>query len=147
MNEEKIKKLIDHLKRIDERAFDMEHWLIPVSKVYSAESSFYTINYVDAMAKTRREDLPEDEWCGTAGCLAGHTCMLFYEEAKELARVFGHIPVVAADILELEPNVSNYLFTPRNVDDLKSLTLPQAIVVLEHFLATGEVDWTLGTGE
>lgn len=146
MNEEKIRKLIDHLKTIDERNFRMEHWLIPVAAADDAEAHLYTIDYFSGLMAVRRDN-PDENWCGTAGCLAGHTCMLFFDEAKETELNRGHVPNVAAAILELEPHIATYLFTPRYVDDLRELTLPQAIVVLEHFLATGNVDWTLNASD
>lgn len=140
MNEEKIRKLIDHLKQVDENLFRMDHWLIFLDAVDSDEAHLYTINSLEHLDRVKKEN-QEKDWCGTAGCIAGHTCMLFPGEGY--ARDYSHIPSAAARILELNHEEQVYLFTPRNVDDLSDVTLAQAIVVLEHFLATGEVDWTL----
>lgn len=145
MNEERIRKLIDHLKKIDEKWFQMDHWLIPISAVGYSESYLYAINSLEELEKAKKS-VPEEDWCGTAGCIAGHTCMLFPEEGRDRLVAYHHIPTTAARILGLKHEEQDYLFTPRTLD-LQDVTLAQAIVVLEHFLATGEVDWTLNASD
>lgn len=145
MNEERISKLIDHLKKIDEKWFQMEHWLIPITAVGDSESYLFAINSLEELEKAKKS-VEEKDWCGTAGCIAGHTCMLFPQEGRDKGASYHHIPNTAARILDLTNEEQNYLFTPRIVE-LSDVTLAQAIVVLEHFLKTGEVDWTLNAGD
>lgn len=135
MNKERIEALIEHLEAIDEKRFAMEWWAIPVEERDNPNALRHVLSYT--------EDLDATNWCGTAGCLAGHTCMLFPGEGR-IDGGHNSIKGVAQRILGLKFWEASYLFTPMSAGPLEDVTLERAIAVLRRFHATGSIDWSLG---
>lgn len=116
MNEQRINQLINYLRtNFCEVGFNMESFA-PVGDLvdYSGHN------------------------CGTSCCLAGHVLIQAGISTSSFL-----IDSVAAEYLGLSEIQSTRLFTPVSLKNLDpySATPEQAIKVLEHLLATGEVDW------
>lgn len=89
MNRERIGELADVIEALPYHAFSMEIWAV--------DKDGLTL----VMATTAAE-------CGTAGCLAGWTCMHFKNEAKKSR--LNSIQGAAAIVLDLEDHEATMLF-------------------------------------
>jgi hypothetical protein len=65
--------------------------------------------------------------CGSCGCIGGWTEALFPDEE--------------ADVTLGLDNYGNDLFYPKANINYRSITIPQAVAVLDHLIKTGEVKW------
>jgi len=81
-------------------------------------------------------DVFEETKCGTAACIAGWACTILGEPHGarfEAQRVLG---------LNDEQGIA--LFCPYHYqEEPHKYTLPRAVAVLDHLIATGEVDWSV----
>ena len=74
--------------------------------------------------------------CNTAACIAGWTCALFGEPDDDPNRLS------AEEHLGLTSSAGSALFLPTGWSS-RQYTPGQAVAVLDHLIATGEVDWSV----
>jgi hypothetical protein len=80
--------------------------------------------------------------CGTAACIFGYACVLW----PEVSDGMNQFPIV--EHLWLSNKEACQLFTPPgwyDDKDAKQYTRAMAVAVLDHFLATGKIDWSVAT--
>lgn len=76
--------------------------------------------------------------CGTAACVAGWSNYLYRAQDVEAG------PSAAAFDLGLNPRQRYDLFLPpRFITHSHEYTRTRAVAVLDHYLATGEIDWAV----
>lgn len=90
--------------------------------------------------------------CGTTACLAGWTVSLF-ATAQQITELQGEAWMqtgrMAGSMLKLMPWQADELFTPKtnkfdfSSDQADTVTPAMAARVLDHLLATGDVDWSV----
>jgi hypothetical protein len=96
----------------------------------------------DHIAALKPSHFRMDEWrCGTAACIGGWAEFLILGSLNDM-RV--RISDVGA-LLGLSEDQSDELFHPPLRMDWRDITIPQAVAVLDHLLATGEVSWDVAT--
>jgi hypothetical protein len=85
--------------------------------------------------------------CGTVGCIAGWTAMMFDADGNRLPQrsagecgPLADAPTDAAQAMGLSPAAAAELFLASGVD-LRSVTNCEAVAVLRHLAETGMVDW------
>lgn len=130
MNTQKIKQLVKHLKNLPNKNFNYASWFSNIEE--DAE-----IN----VTKCAKENKIPNE-CGTAACVAGHTCLLFWDEAKIGIAKDRSISVIATEILGIDYFTKNDLF----LKGMEHATKQDAIRRLEHILeyhTLDDYDWTL----
>lgn len=118
MNRENIQKVRDHIAKLPAKRFQMSEW---IARRGYAESP--TLDEV-------RHD------CGTCACIGGWTLALL---SAKRADHFSEDR--AADLLGLTEDEAAELFRPEGWSAPGLYTRPHAVRVLDHLLATGEVDW------
>jgi hypothetical protein len=92
------------------------------------------------VAKARRT-IKKKHYCGTVACIGGWTELLF--AAPAASGWYGH---KAPSLLGLSQEDAQELFYPHALEDSlewNQITNAQAVRVIDHFLATGKVDWTI----
>jgi hypothetical protein len=171
VNRENVQKLIDHLKRIPTGAFDLSSWITVTRPELYADiglSRFNKNKIIDALRsdpKAARKlfamqaESDGTHTCGTAACIAGYAVMLQAAETAEIEPSYCHCTYSdqAGGWLGLDYDEGRALFTPNlglydsdkdrteiradYVPKWTGVTVQHAIAVLEHLLATGEVDW------
>ena len=75
--------------------------------------------------------------CGTAACIVGWTGKLFAPDVEAL----DFDSNTAAELLGLNDAVMAQLFVPEGYDKPGQYSRDDAVRVLNHLLATGEVQW------
>jgi hypothetical protein len=86
--------------------------------------------------------------CGTCACIAGWTLALLNPDDPQSER-----PIMDAGMaLGLDETAAARLFEPNNHDPgfrnlLFFVRQDEAVAVLDHLIATGEVDWSVTRGE
>lgn len=132
MNVEAIKKVRRHLGKIKARHFDMSDFFVLGDGEYTEI----------ARKKFRTNGEALEGSCGTAACIAGHALALLLPtepipaDPEEAARkLFG-----------LSREEGHDLFVPHYHTNDRT-TRAQAVRVLDHLLATGEVDWNAAIAE
>jgi hypothetical protein len=90
--------------------------------------------------------------CGTVACIAGWTAYL--AKGSEPTHAYwtykdGHTSKIAREFLGLSRWEAGDLFEPGAVAaaDWGSIKPSQAVAVIRHLAATGEVDWSIGAPE
>lgn len=79
--------------------------------------------------------------CGTAACIAGWAQVLFDPTAKQ-------DEWIAQKLLGLSEEAADALFRPRQLGyygDSDVYTLARAVAVLDNYLATGLIDWSVAS--
>lgn len=109
MNEERILKLADYIEQLPPQSFCMA--------LFAAEAAD---NLEDAMELDLVDALKVDPEhpCGTVGCIAGWTCILFRQEAEQIIEgLYPNQPSfrfaysdVAAEVLGLDRDTAHDLF-------------------------------------
>ena len=142
MNIERIDQVISSIKGEIEQTktlgFNMDYFISQSNEQYCLDRS--------------------NRGCGTVACIAGHAYALKHQEMP-IAIVsdvydkspgeYWSIPAIAREWLELDENTANDLFYARLHDEssghifLGEVEPAEAIQVLEHLKATGEVDWSI----
>lgn len=118
---ERVAFLRDFLRELPPERFDLR-WM-------------YSRNGQDSWSAERTA--AKNHSCGSAACIAGWTHFLFEPDTTETGSNF------ARDVLGLEWGAANELFTPRGYLARPSPTPAQAANVLDHYLATGEINWSV----
>lgn len=166
MNVENINRLIDHLKRVPETAFNMDEWferIVPADDPLLSEytdsyqarpmwSDDYTINEIHpawaAEVVAMQEGAGPDPYkCNTVACIAGHAALL--EAAETRLKPSLDIEDTARNWLGLTEDQADDLFMPSHLPDGKhyeDVTSKIAVRVCEHFRDTGEVNWWVAFG-
>lgn len=119
MNREAIKKVRDVIAGLPRGRFTMEY--------YASEPGRFG------------EDIPPGHLahtCNTAGCIAGWTVAALAPNAPR-----GEADEQAAELLGIDHPDALALFMPPGYDTPRLYSQPHAVRVLDHLLATGEVDW------
>lgn len=120
---ERLEYLRDFLRELPAERFDMGDW--------------YTVNGVGRSLSALRKtagDIVHD--CGTAACIAGWAAAIFAPDTRSYA-------VFAAErALGLDDVTAAALFVPDGFARA-GYTPYEASRVLDHLLATGEVDWSV----
>lgn len=135
MNVERITTLRDHIAALPPEKFNLGSWFSSPVKLPTA-GAFHK--------------------CGTSACIAGWALVLF---APDEPLYMVDVPNDAAEILGLTNEQANDLFTPERADYageddrpggvlpdplwLGDVTNEQAVKVLDHLIATGEVRWDI----
>ncbi len=116
MNRENIQKVRDHIVAVDATRFDMTVWCRKAGGVaHDIEPAELVHN------------------CNTAGCIGGW--------AEGLLRKGRDDGTSAQDLLGLDEDQAYELFYAWDGPGLDKITQAQAAMVLNHLLATGNVDW------
>lgn len=89
----------------------------------------------DFLAELPPEKFDIDEWiCGTTACIGGWAERLFRFPSSASPQTIGaHIGLTGCQ--------SNELFF--EYPDEGEVTVSRAVAVLDHYLATGEIDWSV----
>jgi hypothetical protein len=138
INVENLTKLINHLKLVNKKNFDMSEW------------------YEDDEDKWLEKPATELVWyiqqgkgdCGTVACIAGHAAILEAAERNITLEDMGNAEYTAMDWLGLNYDQAHRLFKPGLTPDgrwwagslgqLRNHTLQKAIAVLERLKETAE---------
>jgi hypothetical protein len=162
MNRENIQKLIDRLRKVPEGAFDLSRWLavddpepLGFEWAHDAYEGLTTRAEIAKLVLTKQDASAGAHTCGTVGCIAGYAAVIALAEDGVGANQL--VSDVAEDWLGLDHTRAKALFTPNCYSELFEATstlvranyVPEyravkprhAVAVLEHLLATGEVDW------
>lgn len=121
MNRENIQKVRDVIAALPRKRFNMTGWAHGGNRYYSEISP---------------SEITHD--CDTAACIGGWAVALsapdettpFSTDVRERASAF----------LGIDGSMSMDLFMP-NIENWSRITNAHAVRVLDHLLATGEVDW------
>lgn len=126
MNKERIQKLIDYLETLPEERFDYGNFFS--SGKPSSDDPFNECVYDNIVESAKNNCSPIE--CGTAACVAGHTCFLFWDEAK--TEIANHSPIsyIAKNILGIDNVVERQLFYAY----CDAATKANAISRLKHLL-------------
>ena len=142
MNVERINQLADDLDKVqavNASQFNMSNW---------GYAMFEGISAFDSMESPTISTDDLIRQCGSAGCLAGWTALLYGQPLNA-----NNPQVFASQYLELNEVVTDELFTPKehNEDEdddanfgsliYGDITAGRAAKVLRHLAATGDVDW------
>lgn len=135
MNREKVQQLRDRLAQTEERFWNMNLWMFPVNEWNEDETKF--------------------NQCGTAACLAGHTCLMeghgmatltsacvptasdWHCTEEKMGRK--SVPGAAACVLGFEDHEAEWAFSGGWSFARMSASLPEAIDYLDRVLETGRV--------
>jgi hypothetical protein len=118
-----------------ERLTQVAEWL----EAGAPERRFNMNRLLDTETTTDRTN-----WCGTECCIAGYVVTRFWPEDVVMAEKDGSADTLAGEILDLEPEMADRLFYPRNtVEDWSAITPEQAALVVRNLLQHGEVDWEI----
>ncbi len=132
MNKTRIQQLIDCLEQLPDDQFDYSKcFLIPgmdeidTNHLILQKAYNYTLN----------KEFPP---CNTAGCVAGHTCLLFWENYVTIISDCGGLGFedVARNILEIDLFVADVLFRSQ----MYVATKEDAINRLKHLLENDNFD-------
>ncbi len=130
MNKERIQQLIDYLEQLPDERFDYGNFFSNGKEVSitNSDDPFNESCYDNIVASAKNNCRPIE--CGTAACVAGHTCLLFWNEAKyEIAKATP-ISYIAKNILEIDHVVERQLF----YFQCETATKINAINRLKHLL-------------
>ncbi len=127
MNSERVKKLLDHIKKSPDEQFHYGNWFSGID-----DKEISTFRNVQEAAKNRNKK----SICGTAACVAGHACLLFWKETRKDLAIGMSIAEIAQNVLELDHQTRYNLFL-QNMDDA---TKADAIKRLEYLLQFGNLD-------
>jgi hypothetical protein len=144
VNVENIKRVRDHIASLPEKRFAMQ--------VYFGERDRHgmlTRGWSRPEAKTNRQALEGS--CGSCACIAGHAMAVLEPDAP----IPDSVLPAARRALGLGVGPARRLFEPNNHDawfmkrgiDLSAVTQAQAVLVLDHLLNTGKVDWSVARSQ
>lgn len=148
MNVENIQKLIEHLKTVPEKNFNINTWLnTSVDKGdANIRAGYYTQGAILSRPYQFQKYYKEHHTCGTVGCIAGHALVLAAMEGKLQGIVKKKNGLVASvqhnarEYLGLNYQESEKLFMAFGV--MTYMVTPAiAIKVLEDLLVFGNVSW------
>jgi hypothetical protein len=149
VNVENVQKLIDLLKALPEEKFSMPDWLerkgLGTPSFAATQVEEYK-KFFEPVYKTPEEVIHN---CGTAGCIGGWAGVIMKKERNEKLTFKGAWSTAhygqedVADWLGIGYSAGYTLFHadggPRVMPEVRRV---HAIRVLEHLLATGQVDWS-----
>lgn len=137
MNVERIKQLRDRIAALPPNRFNLAFWFSNESR---PDFDFF-------IGKTNKE--AAEGSCGSCACIAGHALAMFAPNEP----VTPDPGLAARHLLELTFDQASALFEPINSifwDEpylipiqREQVTNQQAVIVLDHLIATGEVDWRI----
>lgn len=150
-NVKRVQKLLHHLKTIQDDEFDMGAWICFSSEKRHEQIThiYWDMNYLregESNLEHKLRSIANTD-CGTVACIAGYTAILFIEEARKYARNSTiTIEQFATAVLGLQASVADALFYGQGYlkypcPKYHEITREDAIMVLEHLLKTGTVDW------
>lgn len=154
MNIERLKTLIAHLIALREKG---QPERLNMSSFFSVDPAIsYDEIYTPENGHGMRADKKAYEnFCGTSACIAGTAAILFHDEVeKELAGSYAGWQMRGKIALGLGYDSAQELFFARSVrypsgvqvspdTVLDSLSIEDAIAVLQNLLDTGQVDWNV----
>jgi len=114
---DRVIRLRDFLDALPDERFDMDDYLV--------------WNKCDGPSRYNMPIGKAVNICGTAACIAGWAQALFDPDTPQDEDI-------AARLLGLNSTQASALFIP---DSRGVLTRAQAVATLDHYLATGEIDW------
>lgn len=123
MNRENIQKVRDAIAVLPPERFSMEKW---ACRPAETGLRWYVQNATDLLHD-----------CGTCGCIGGWTNAIL--SGPEGVRGDSNDAATAGGLLGLSPSVARSLFYP--YQEWSDISRDDAVRVLDHLLATGEVDW------
>lgn len=126
LNVENINTLIETLRKIEPRRFDMSMWAAEIGHGRDERGR-----------DVRPAQLLHN--CGTCACLGGWTNALFPQPGEKGGYWSG--AAAARRALGLKDDALFYPSAPGGLPAWDRITRRQAIRVLEHLRDTGEVDW------
>lgn len=147
MNKPNMDKLIAHMERMPEKAFNMDHWITG-----RLGNRFDLIRGqgimpplpVSNLARTVVGKQTGDGDCGTVACIGGEAVILALAEDSPIFedRSLLYTGAYARVWLGLTKRQADLLFTPANiVGGMRRITLPQAVACLKNLRETGRVAW------
>lgn len=163
MNVENINRLIDHLKKVPRKAFNLDRWfehVVPENDplrdeyhdFYETDDGFGVTEDIHpawAAEVLATQEGPGPYDCNTVACIAGHAALLATVESGKRMEVEQSLRDFAQDWLGLTSIQTSILFTPYDLPTgyFYSDVTPQiAVRVCEHLRDTGEVDWWVAFG-
>jgi len=122
MNVENIKRVRDHIAGLPAERFNMDCWAVGAGQTFPFQLG----------AEAFLSD------CGTCGCIGGWTNAVFREGVL-------YSQHAAAKRLGLNEETADALFFPDQAitGSYDTITIPEAVAVLDHLIETGEVDWSV----
>lgn len=131
MNRERILEVADEIEKLDPERFDMSNFITAPGQEFPSSTS----------AARVLEKEPE-HWCNTAGCIAGHTVLMFMEKSAIIDALKKHaVDDCAQAILGLDDYTAGILFYGHPRLDLERVSQRQAAATLRNLVETGEVNW------
>jgi hypothetical protein len=125
INRENVQKVRDHIANLPPEHFRMDWWVATLSERgynHKPPSREQLINHT----------------CGTCACIGGWTMALLGKTEDLLGPEDD-----AGKLLGLSASQADKLFYPHGTGKSYSeYTIPDAVAVLDHLLATGEVNWS-----
>lgn len=160
LNKVRLQKLIDHMTRMPNKAFDLSMWMDSPKKVIgiSLVEEFTpqtATELLEAQEKSKGKHI-----CGTSGCIAGYAGVLARAEKFRIVRKDPEYKMTpysynAMRWLGLNRDDARKLFVPTPFElgerpdgrvyyrTLEDVTRKQAIKTLENLRDTGVVDWSV----
>ncbi len=133
MNKERIQHLINCLERLPDERFDYgNYFLIPKSDDSNLKQLSHFLDEI--------KDLDEPP-CGTIGCVAGHVCMIWWNESKSLFLECFSPSSVAQEILDIDEDVKFDLFLRYSGLANKTDAINRLKYLLEHG-SFNNYDWS-----
>lgn len=126
LNIPNIKRVRDHIAGLPPEQFDMSWWA----------------GNPTVQANIQPADLLHN--CGTCGCIGGWTEALLFPRLGADWPERGDYEIGGA--LGLSDAQSDELFYPSGIGNWKSISIQKAVAVLDHLMATGNVDWSVAEG-
>lgn len=109
INYERIQELIEHIETIPYHKFDYANWF---SDSFGGETDQATWERIRKSANTKAKN-PS---CNTAGCVAGHACMIWWDEARNFIKnnedlsIYQIFAFAAQEILGIDDLTRSQLF-------------------------------------
>lgn len=131
MNKTRIKQLVEHLEQIPDELFSYTKWFAmpgideeSANKVIRQEAFNYAFKH-------------KEPPCGTTACVAGHTCLIFWDNCtNKLSDKFHGFESIAQELLGLDAETASQLFRKNT----HIATKEDAIKRLKYILKWGVID-------
>ncbi len=119
MNKKRCEELLEYLKQLPDERFDYTRYL-------SIEGNLVPVVIFKEQATPS---------CNTAGCVAGHCCILYFEDFKKTSN-FVHFIEFSTEQLGLTKEDANFLF----IENMEDATKQDAIARLEYLIKNGVLE-------
>lgn len=135
INKARIEELLKHIKSIPDEEFDYSNWFSGPHFMWQDRDAWEDVR--ESAIKNKKHP------CHTAGCVAGHTCMLWWNEAKDYIQqnheelsIYQIFAFAAQEILGIDDITRNQLF----INEAETANKADAIKRLKHILKHGNLN-------